>query len=62
MDVTSHLVISKRSTADGRLTSLWNNLIRAVSIVNGVEPPSSVTTIMGHYTCLLYTSPSPRDS
>ena len=57
MDVTSHLVMSKRSVADARLTSLWNNLIRAVSIVNGVEPPSSVTTIKGHYTDHVHTIP-----
>ena len=56
MIVNSHLIMNKRSIANNRLAPLWSNLIRAVSIVNGVEFPSSVTAISGHYTPHVYTT------
>ena len=57
MDVTSHLVLNKLSVMDNRLTPLWNNLIKAVSIVNGVEPPISKATVDERYIPHIYMAP-----
>lgn len=54
MSILSHLVLNKLSIMDNRLAPLWNNLINAVSIVNGIEPPSSEATVNNRHVPHIY--------
>ena len=54
MLVYSTLVVDKVGIVDSKLTQIWNNLIRASTIMNGCEPPNSVTTVHSLYTPYTY--------
>ena len=49
---------SARVQSSGKLTST----LRATTTIDTSKPKSDLTTFMKQRTCLLYTSPSPRDS
>lgn len=54
MLVYSTLIVDKVGIVDSKLTQIWNNLIRASTIMNGCEPPNSVTTVHSLYTPYTY--------
>ena len=54
MLVYSTLIVNKVGIVDSKLTQIWNNLIRASTIMNGCEPPNSVTTVHSLYTPYTY--------
>lgn len=43
MIICSNLRVSKAVEADGRINAIWNNLIRAISIVSGTGFPGTFT-------------------
>jgi len=60
MLVCSNLRVSKISQTDDKLTPLWNNLINAMSIVNGAELPVTPIYANKHFTLRRYTTPGLR--
>ena len=55
MIIDSKLCVSKTSEMDGMMTTIWNNLIGAMSIVNSVEPPGRIIYVNNPYLALSYT-------
>lgn len=56
MIIDSKLCVSKTPELDGMLTTIWNNLVGAMSIVNGTEPPHRIF-VRNPYDALRYMTP-----
>lgn len=57
MLATSSLVVCKFGDVDTRTIRIWNNLIRATSIVNGEKCPTAAIRTFDIHAPLLYSSP-----
>lgn len=58
MNIYSNLRVRKTNAMDDdKLDSIWNNLIRAMSIVNGAEIPDTPIYANNHFTLRRYTTP-----
>lgn len=58
MSIHSHLSVSKDNSIDSKIPKIWNNLIRAMLVMNGEEPPSQVFSVNNVYLPLNYSSPN----
>lgn len=60
MNIHSNLRVSKTNEMDDRLTAIWNNLVTAMSVVNGMGLHGAPIVVNSIYSLLRYTTPELR--